>query len=173
MDGQSRNRKRRTPNTRSLIMATVPQDEATLLSYFQTGDTPTADQFEEFIRTMFFLYNQMVAAAAAAQAAAEAVGDNGGRIPKCFGRVRYDASSNTISSDGSDGGAWTKTNSGSNRKIRYTFTPNQPPHATRYLLYQNVNVSVVSLTQNIAYIEWEINGFSDCFFEMMAWWPDP
>lgn len=52
---------------------TVPQDLATLLSYFRTADHPTQDQFEELIRTMFFLYQETVDAAAAAQAAAEAV----------------------------------------------------------------------------------------------------
>ena len=34
---------------------TVPQDEVTLLSYFKTGDKPTQDQYEELIRTFFYL----------------------------------------------------------------------------------------------------------------------
>lgn len=52
---------------------TVPQTLPNLLSYFQTGDTPTQDQFEELIRTMFFLYQETLDAAAAAEASAAAV----------------------------------------------------------------------------------------------------
>jgi hypothetical protein len=48
---------------------TIPQTQAVLLSYFQTGAEPTQDEFAEFIETMFYLYNEAVNAAAAAQAA--------------------------------------------------------------------------------------------------------
>jgi hypothetical protein len=54
---------------------TVPQTVDNLIAYFRNGDKPDEDQFEEFIRTMFFLYNDMVNKAAAAQAAAEAAAD--------------------------------------------------------------------------------------------------
>jgi hypothetical protein len=46
-------------------MPTIPQTEAILQGYFQTGDTPTQNQFTELIGTMFYLYNEMLAEAAA------------------------------------------------------------------------------------------------------------
>src|SRR5271165_3076897 len=36
---------------------TVPQTATILKSYFQTGNFPTAEQFAEFVDTMFYLYN--------------------------------------------------------------------------------------------------------------------
>jgi hypothetical protein len=51
---------------------TVPQTQTILESYFQTGDMPTQDQFQEFIDTMFYLYEQMTEAAADAATAAAA-----------------------------------------------------------------------------------------------------
>ncbi len=148
----------------------IPQSEATLLSYFETGDKPTQAQFEEFIRTMFYLYNAMLAAAAAAQAAAEGITDSVEGIPKSWGRVRYDQSDNTITSDGEFNGVWSKTNNGSNRRIRFTFT-NQPPHASHYLLYANLSAPVIDLVQNIAYIQWEVAGTFDSTVEFITFWP--
>lgn len=51
--------------------ATIPQTETVLKSYFQTGDKPTQEQFEELIGTMFHLFTlaQDAADAAAADAA--------------------------------------------------------------------------------------------------------
>lgn len=46
---------------------TVPQTEANLLSYFETGDTPNQDQFEELIRTFFYHYNEAIAVANSAR----------------------------------------------------------------------------------------------------------
>jgi hypothetical protein len=63
---------------------TVPQTEANLLSYFQTGDKPTQDQFEELIRTMFYLYNVVVTSAAAAEVSAAAAQAKVAALPNCF-----------------------------------------------------------------------------------------
>ncbi len=38
---------------------TIPQDEVMLLSYFQTGDKPTQDQFGELIGTMFYQFQSL------------------------------------------------------------------------------------------------------------------
>lgn len=64
---------------------TVPQTESTLLSYFQTGDTPTQNQFEELIRTFFHIAQQATDAAEMATAAAATVQPYAARV---FGAVR-------------------------------------------------------------------------------------
>jgi hypothetical protein len=51
---------------------TVPQTAAGLKAYFQTGLIPTAEQFAEFIDTMYYLYTEIVDAANAAAASAAA-----------------------------------------------------------------------------------------------------
>lgn len=43
------------------MAATVPQTEENLLAYFQPGDVPTAEQFEELISTMFYIVAQAAA----------------------------------------------------------------------------------------------------------------
>ena len=78
------------------MSVTVPQTQSNLLSYFQTGDTPTQDQFEELIRTMFHMYQQAVTAAeeaaASAAAAEELVSDE--PTPVASGRIDYDGPDN-------------------------------------------------------------------------------
>lgn len=59
----------------------VPQDEVTLLSYFKTADKPTQDQYEELIRTMFYLMQVAIDDAADALAAANAIAP---RTPVAF-----------------------------------------------------------------------------------------
>lgn len=155
---------------------TVPQTEANLLAYFRTADFPNQDQFEELIRTMFYLYNATLAAAEAAQAASEAVGDRAEGIPKAWGRVRYDTSSNTITVDGEFNGVWSKSGSGNGAKVRFTFdVSNQPPHATNYLLNLSISTFGIDVTQNAAYIEFEYSGSGtfDYNVEFFAFWPDP
>ena len=65
---------------------TVPQTAAGLKAYFQTGETPTADQFSEWIDTMFYyiqgVFDSANAAAASAAAAAASAATN--PIASCY-----------------------------------------------------------------------------------------
>lgn len=59
----------------------IPQTETILKSYFETGDQPKANEFREFIGTMFYLFTQSIAASDAANVNAT---DALNRAPKAF-----------------------------------------------------------------------------------------
>jgi hypothetical protein len=62
-------------------MPTIPQTQTVLQSYFQTGDMPSQDQFDELIGTMFYLFNESVSNAAAAAASAAAAAASAALLP--------------------------------------------------------------------------------------------
>jgi len=70
----------------------IPQDEVTLLSYFETGDKPTQAQYAELIQTMFALVQEAFDEAAAATAVAEAAEE---RAPKALANATHPGAGTT------------------------------------------------------------------------------
>jgi hypothetical protein len=97
---------------------THPQTLAALLNYFRTGDTPTQDQCEELIRTMFDLTDAAQADADAAVALAESLQDS---FPKLVARLEYDPTSYTWTAHLLRGATVAYSGTG-NRTVTFTFT---------------------------------------------------
>lgn len=123
------------------MAVTVPQDLTTLLSYFETGDKPTQDQFEELIRTMFYLYQQTVDAAEAAQAVVTALT---GSIPTVWARARYNHSPNTVTLDGAYNASAAVVTSDGLKHVKITFDDAAPD--TNYWLYSSVSGLILPTT---------------------------
>lgn len=75
----------------------IPQSQATLKSYFETGDMPSQAQFAELIDTMFYLYNEVVASsAAAASDAADALDAVNNYGPKVLAKFTSNGATVTL-----------------------------------------------------------------------------
>ncbi len=153
------------------MAVTVPQDLSTLLSYFQTGDKPTQDQFEELIRTMFYLYQETVDAAAAAQAVVTALT---GSIPTMWARARYNQSPNTVTLDGAYNATASVVTSAGLKQVRITFDDAAPD--TNYWLYSSVSGLVLpTVSKTTTYVQCgplsSSDSGKDFTVHVLAFWP--
>lgn len=130
-------------------MPTIPQTQSVLLSYFQTGDEPSQDQFAEFIGTMFYLYqatlNQATAAAASAAAAVAAAQASGPlAYCRCILNTLQDFTITKNSNIASVAGVNVVG-------VPITFTFTTPLPDTKYvpLVYLNGVLSTLAITKNL------------------------
>lgn len=104
----------------------IPQDQVTLLSYFETGDKPTQAQYTELIETMFWLYQD---AKDKAQQAADDAAEALSHAPQAMVAAHYvSGTSYTIDAQSNIASVTTRRISDSgldnvgNIKLRFAFT---------------------------------------------------
>lgn len=129
----------------------IPQTQTILLSYFQTNDVPTEDQFKELIGTMFYLYNDMVNRATAAEDTAnEALALVESLCPTAVARGNYAGNAANFNGTHTGVASIAAIDPGSGLVIRFTFTT--PFANTNYkTVYSGANSGIVN--RNVAYVD--------------------
>lgn len=123
---------------------TIPQTQTVLLSYFQTGDEPTANQFAELIGTMFYLYQEMLNASAQTQTLATATQALvNGSLPRAYlsAKIASVGAGNIV--------VWTL-----NKSLNIA------------------SVSGANFTENATYVTFN-NPFPDTNYNVIAFWTGP
>lgn len=124
---------------------TVPQTESILLSYFETGDVPTEDQFAELIRTLFYLQAQT---AAAAQAIEDLV--NTYALPVAAGRVSYNGVTESVLKQVGCAVTITADRTGPDQSLQLDVVFTEERVDANYIILTEANVSTLRSVSNVA-----------------------